>query len=141
MRPGLWCLAVTLLASAACPGNAPRLQGVVTSGGPATHLTFTSQPKTTTVGHSLGNVTVAAQDDAGFTDTTYTGTITVTLANNPTGAILAGSTSIAAVAGVATFPNLTVDRPGSGYTLGATAPGLVGATSDTFIVLLVATAL
>src|SRR5207244_2321229 len=53
---------------------------------------------------------------------------------NPTGATLAGTTTVNAVDGIATLADLSVDRPGSGYTLAATASGLTGATSTTFAV-------
>ena len=39
-----------------------------------------------------------------------------------------------AVGGVATFPGLTIDKPGSGYTLTATTDGLASATSASFAV-------
>jgi hypothetical protein len=45
---------------------------------------------------------------------------------------LAGSTTVAAVSGVASFSNLSIDEAGSGYTLTAAAPGLTSATSTTF---------
>jgi hypothetical protein len=49
------------------------------------------------------------------------------------GATLAGTTTAAAVAGVAIFSNLSIDRSGT-YTLVATAPGLTEATSAPFTV-------
>src|SRR5439155_1060914 len=41
-----------------------------------------------------------------------------------------------AIQGIATFSNLRIDRPGSGYTLAASAGGLSGATSVPFAVTL-----
>jgi len=48
--------------------------------------------------------------------------------------------TVAAVQGIATFNNLRIDRPGSGYTLAASAGGLSGATSASFAVTLTFTA-
>jgi uncharacterized repeat protein (TIGR01451 family) len=41
---------------------------------------------------------------------------------------------VAAVGGVATFGNLSIDEAGAGYTLAASAGGLAGATSNPFAV-------
>src|SRR5439155_21798876 len=48
--------------------------------------------------------------------------------------------TVAAIQGIATFSNLRIDRPGSGYTLAASAGGLSGATSVPFAVTLTFTA-
>src|SRR5439155_908344 len=47
---------------------------------------------------------------------------------------LAGTTTVNAVDGIATFADLSVDLPGSGYTLAVTASGLTGAASTAFAV-------
>src|SRR5207237_617386 len=60
--------------------------------------------------------------------------VSLSLGTNPSGATLSGTTTRGAVDGVATFDNLSVDRPGSGYTLAATAPALTGAASTSFAV-------
>jgi len=100
---------------------------------PATHLVFTVQPTNTTAGSTISPaVRVAAQDDAGVTVTSFTGTITVALGANPGGGTLSGTTSVAAVNGVATFSTLSINNPGNGYTLVATTTGLTGATSAPF---------
>src|SRR5439155_455940 len=61
---------------------------------------------------------------------------TVTLGSNPSGGTLGGTMTVSAVQGIATFADLRIDRPGSGYTLGASAAGLSGATSTPFAVTL-----
>ena len=71
-------------------------------------------------------------DSYGNTATTFNGDVTLVLASNPTGATLGGTLTVAAVNGVATFSNLTIDKPGSGYTLTATSTGLTSATSFSF---------
>ena len=99
----------------------------------ATHLVFTVQPTNTTAGSTISPaVRVAAQDDAGNTVTSFSGTITIALGTNPAGGTLSGTTTVTAVNGVATFSNLSIDRAGNGYTLVATAAGLTGATSAPF---------
>src|SRR5207247_1691204 len=45
---------------------------------------------------------------------------------------LSGTKTVAAVAGVAAFPGLSINQAGGGYTLSATAPGLTAATSAPF---------
>ncbi|HEV8400704.1 MAG TPA: PKD domain-containing protein, partial [Gemmatimonadales bacterium] len=99
----------------------------------ATHLAFTVQPSTTTAGSTISPaVVVAAQDGGGSTDASFSGTISIALGANLSGGLLAGTRSVSAVNGVATFSNLSIDRAGSGYTLQATATGLTGAASAPF---------
>ncbi|HEY3219295.1 MAG TPA: hypothetical protein VGJ80_01065, partial [Gemmatimonadales bacterium] len=101
----------------------------------ATQLAFTVQPTGTTAGSTISPaVRVAAQDGVGNTDATFAGPITVALGPNQNGGTLSGTTTVAAVNGVATFSNLSVDRAGSGYTLTATASNLTGATSAQFTI-------
>jgi alpha-tubulin suppressor-like RCC1 family protein len=61
-----------------------------------------------------------------------TNAVTIALGVNPTGATLSGTTTVTPVGGVAKFTDLGIDRPGTGYTLAATAPGLTGAASAPF---------
>jgi PKD repeat protein len=99
----------------------------------ATRLVFTVQPTSTTAGSMLSPpVRVEAQDNAGTTDPSFSGTISVALNPNPSGGTLSGTTTATAVNGVATFSNLSVTQAGNGYTLNATASGLTGATSAAF---------
>ena len=99
----------------------------------ATQLAFTVQPSNTTVGSAISPpVRVSAQDGVGNTDPSFNRTISIALGANPSGGTLAGPQTIAAVNGVATFSNLSIDRAGNGYTLQATAAGLSGATSAAF---------
>jgi hypothetical protein len=58
-----------------------------------------------------------------------------TISTNPGGATLGGTTSQAAVGGLATFNNLTLNKVANGYTLSASSGGLLGATSSPFNVL------
>ena len=99
---------------------------------PATNLAFTTQPQSTQAGQTMPAVKVTARDASGNVVTGYTGLITVALGANPSGGTLAGTKSVAAVNGVATFSTLSINNVGSGYTLTASASGLTGATSAAF---------
>jgi len=104
--------------------------------GGASQLAFTVQPATTTAGATITPaVKVTAKDAAGNTVTAFTGNITVAIGTNPSGGSLAGTKTIAAVSGVATFSDLSINRNGTGYTLTAASSGLTGATSSAFNIL------
>jgi Big-like domain-containing protein len=109
--------------------------------GGANKLAFVVEPVNAAVGAPITPaVKVQVQDAAGNPVTTATNAITLTLGTNPTGATLGGTTTVNAVNGTATFPDLTLDRPGTGYTLSAAAPlpppGLTGTTSAAFSVVM-----
>src|SRR5439155_1269161 len=92
---------------------------------PVTQLVFTQPPTTTTASAPIAPpVQVTAQDALGNTVTSFSGSVTVALAANPGGDTLSGTKTIAAVNGVATFSDLSIDRAASGYTLRATTSGL-----------------
>src|SRR5205823_5104880 len=93
------------------------------------------QPTSATAGSVITPaVRVVAQDALGNTATSFTGNVSVALGSNPGGATLAGTTTMAAVAGVATFGNLSVDKAGTGYTLTTSATGLTGQPSASFVI-------
>jgi subtilisin family serine protease len=101
--------------------------------GAASHLVFATQPSSPFQGSAITPaVQVTAQDVLGNTATGFTGSILVSIGTNPSSGALSGTTTIAAVAGVATFADLRVDSAGAGYTLTATASGLATATSVPF---------
>jgi hypothetical protein len=60
------------------------------------------------------------------------GNVTIALAENPGGGTLGGTLTATAVDGVASFSGLTVNAPGTGYEIEATANGLVTATTRAF---------
>src|SRR5437667_463869 len=103
---------------------------------PATHLGFTQQPPMTTpAGTAIAPpVQVAALDAAEHVVQGFTGAIGLALEPASNGGTLSGGTPINAVNGIATFPSLSVDKAGTGYTLRATASGLTDATSSAFAV-------
>src|SRR5437667_10950873 len=73
-----------------------------------------------------------ALDAAGNPVPSFTGSVTVALGSNPGGSTLSGTTTVAAVNGVASFSPLTLDKTGTSYALTATAAGLIPATSSGF---------
>lgn len=136
----LW-LAVSLVVTAGCPDGVRIVRAGTSSGGgssagaPATHVVFRATPTTVSAGVTIDPaVQVVAEDSTGVTDTLYTGTVTLALGNNPGGANLTGTLTIAAQRGVTSFSDLRIDVPGSGYTFTASATGLVGASSASFTV-------
>ncbi len=84
-------------------------------------LAFTTQPTNTTAGAPLPTIHVSAEDGAGQTQSSFAGRVTVALAANPGAGTLAGTLTVAAVSGVATFSDLRIDQGASGYTIAATA--------------------
>ena len=122
----------TLTASATGPAAATSAAFNVTAG-TATQLVFTVQPTSTSAGSAITPaVEVTAQDALGNTASGFTGNVAVAIGTNPSGGTLAGTTTIAAVGGVATFGNVSIDRAGVGYALTAGSTGLAGATSGAF---------
>jgi hypothetical protein len=101
--------------------------------GPPSQLRFTVNPTNTFSGRPLlPSVRLSALDQFGNVATDFTGMVTLALGASASGGSLSGRTTIPAVAGVATFADLSIDRAGTGYTLSASAPGLTGATSASF---------
>ncbi|MGE3857126.1 MAG: hypothetical protein AB7G21_09245 [Dehalococcoidia bacterium] len=123
-----------------------RVDGVTAfaATGPASQLAFTAAPAIAVTGsvqpQPVGNAlfytqpVVEIQDAVGHVAATATDTITISIKAG-TGAVdatLLGTTSRAAVAGVATFTDLKIDRPGTGYILVASAAGLTLGESAPF---------
>jgi hypothetical protein len=103
-----------------------------TGPGPATQIAFTTQPSTSAAGVAMETVVVTARDANGAVATGYTEFVNLAIGTNPSsGAIVTGTTRIAAVAGVATFPGISLNKVGAGYTLVARDEAL-SATSSTF---------
>lgn len=96
----------------------------------ANKLAYQQQPTNATAGSSISPaVTVLVQDTYGNTVTTDTSSVTVAL-NSGTGT-LSGTTTVAAVSGIATFNNLSVNLVGA-KTLRVTDASLTAATSSSF---------
>jgi len=122
----------TLSATATALTSATSTAFNVTAGA-ATKLSFTVQPSNVAAGLSIAPaVQVTIEDAGGNIVTTATNSITMAIGTNPSGGTLSGTTSVAAVNGVATFANLSINKSGTGYTLAASATGLTGTTSSAF---------
>ena len=121
---------------AACGGPGSGIIGIAEGGGSTTTprtLTFIVQPAGGNADDIITPaIQVAALDSAGATDITFAANVTITIGGNPTGGFLGGTRTVVAFGGVAVFGDLTIDRPGSGFTLVATAPGARAATSAGF---------
>src|SRR2546422_492059 len=101
--------------------------------GRARLLAFTQQPSTTVAGAAISPaVQVTALDAAGNPVPSFTGSVTVALGSNPGGSTLSGTTTVAAVNGVASFGDLSANKTGTSYALSATATGLNPTTSSGF---------
>src|SRR5207247_8560481 len=99
----------------------------------ANHLAFTVQPSNTLAGPAMSpSVSVTALHPAGNPVPSFTGSVTVALGNNSGGSTLSGTTTVAAVNGVATFVDLSLNKAGTGYTLTASASGFAPVTSTPF---------
>jgi len=119
-----------VVALAGCSGSP---SGPATAFGAAAKLTFVVQPSDAIVGAAdTPAVQVAIQDARGNTVTTATTSITLGIGTNPGTGTLSGTTTVAAINGVATFANMRVNTLGAGYTLTASAATLTGATSHSF---------
>ena len=95
----------------------------------ATQLVVTQQPPSTVKVNTGFGFQASIEDQYGNVVTTAANSVSVALANNPTGAKLGGTLSVNASQGVATFSGLTINKTGSGYTLGVTSSGLTAAVT------------
>jgi hypothetical protein len=84
----------------------------------------TEPPSTVDTGSTFG-LTVRVEDSLG--NAVSGSTVTVALGSNPGDATLGGTLTATVVDGVATFSNLTLSRPGTGYTLTVTDSAIAGA--------------
>ena len=107
-------------------------------GGPATHFVFQTIG-TTPAAWEFGtpfvtpgtpfSVAVNAADQYGNTDPNFSGSVTVALANNPSGATLGGTLTATASEGLAEFSNLTLNKSGRGYTMSAAGESMTGTSA------------
>ena len=97
---------------------------------PATQLVVTTQPQPSVIAGNGFDVVVQAEDPFGNTDPSFTGPVTLALANGPKGATLGGTLDLVAEAGVASFSGLILDKVGPDETLQATSSGFAAATTN-----------
>jgi hypothetical protein len=100
----------------------------------ASQLVFLQQPANAVTGASFSPaVKVAVEDSFGNVLTSdKTDQVTLAIGTNPAGGTLGGTTTVTVKSGVATFGKLSIDKPGSGYTLIASSGTRTGATSTSF---------
>jgi streptogramin lyase len=95
----------------------------------ASQVVITTEPPSTVKVSAAFGLQASIEDQYGNVVTTDTNTVKVAFANNPTGATLSGTLSVAASQGIATFSGLEINKTGTGYTLQVTSSGLSPATS------------
>jgi len=111
---------------------APATTAITVVPAAAKQLVVTAEPPADLTAGAGFTVTVAAEDANGNVDSTFGGSVTIALANNAPAGTLGGTLTVAAVNGVATFTDLFVNNPGSGYVLQATATNVASATTSAF---------
>jgi hypothetical protein len=108
---------------------------------PKDHLVVTSPPSPTDdTAHTIFpnqtfDVEVSAEDASGKVDPAFNGNIIIAVQNpgaNPGGGTLDGTRTLPATNGRADFNHLTLDKPGTGYTLQATNPTAGSVTTAPF---------
>ena len=105
------------------------------SAGPA-QLGFGQQPTTVIAGQFIFPwVTLEILDAAGNLIPTATNPVTLSIQDNPGGGVLSGTVTRSAENGVATFSDLSIDKPGNGYTLKAESGWMTEAVSSSFDVI------
>ena len=90
-----------------------------------------SRPAQVIAGDSFG-VVVSAEDPAGQVDPAFSGSVTLAMGNDPTGATLGGTLTVTASHGVAVFDGLTINQLGTGYTFTIGSSSFASVTTDPF---------
>jgi hypothetical protein len=104
---------------------------VVTPSAPAQLVINAEPPSTVTAGVGFG-LSVSDEDAYGNLETGYGGEVTLGLAAGLAGAVLGGTLTETATAGVAAFSGLELTRAGEGYAIEAAGGSLTSATSVAF---------
>ncbi|MEI6675227.1 MAG: invasin domain 3-containing protein [Verrucomicrobiota bacterium] len=105
---------------------------IVFTAGAASQLAFATQPATAVHNATITPaVTVRIEDPYGNL-VNSSANVTMGIGNNPAGGTLAGTQTVAASAGTATFSTLSINNAGIGYTLAASSGSLTADTSSAF---------
>lgn len=113
-------------------GATTTFTATATAGAPA-QLAITAEPTDGIAGAALTPLVVEIRDANGFVVTTANNPVTVALETDPSGVNpLGGTLMVAAVNGIATFSDLTLDVAAQGYVLNVTAAGLTSAIGTAF---------
>jgi hypothetical protein len=110
--------------------TAATTSGIAVTPAAATHLVVTTEPPSSVTAGSGFSLKITAVDAYGNVATSFTGSVTIALANNPGGSTLGGTLTVTALHGIATFSGLTLNKVGSGYTLKSSSGGLAAATTS-----------
>ncbi|MCH7912468.1 MAG: VCBS repeat-containing protein, partial [Deltaproteobacteria bacterium] len=103
----------------------------------ATKVVFTVQPSNAGGGEANSPaIQVEVRNGADALVTAAVNPITLSIGTNPSGGTPSGTLTVAAVNGVATFSDISIDKLGTGYTLVASATGLTSDTSTAFNIVL-----
>lgn len=97
-------------------------------------IRFAQSPGPAIAGDPLSPVVVEIRDSSGHVVADDTSRVTITLGANPGNTTLKGTPTVAAVAGIASFHDLNIEKAASGYTLVATLPGFPQDNSAAFSV-------
>jgi hypothetical protein len=129
-------LRLTLSGTYTLAANSSGLSGVISDPfvvlPAASRVVFVTQPMNVATGSAMyPAVVVQIQNDLGQVATTNTSSVTLAILDGPDNGSIGGTTTVAAVAGVATFSNLQFAVKGQ-YTLVAYDGSLAADTSDTF---------
>jgi Big-like domain-containing protein/invasin-like protein len=119
--------------SATINGTAITQQATVTvNPAAASTLAFTTQPSNTQANAPITPAVAVEIRDQFGNHVNSSATVGMAIGTNPGSGTLAGTTSKAAVNGVASFSDLAINNTGTGYTLAASSTGLSNATSAAF---------
>ncbi|HEY1325791.1 MAG TPA: choice-of-anchor U domain-containing protein [Casimicrobiaceae bacterium] len=121
----------TLSASSAGVSGAASSPFNVVAGAPV-QIVFVQQPSSSAPNAALAPPVTVRLLDASGNATSATAPVSISIGSNPGGGVLSGTTTVNAIGGIATFTTLSIDKPGTGYTLVATGAGLTAATSAPF---------
>jgi len=122
-----------VVAAAACDDGTGHF-GTSPISSSTSRVGFVVQPTTATAGATMTPaIQVGIQNAAGVTVGSATAPVTLSIASGPSGAILSGTLTRNAVNGIATFNDVSIDKPG-GFTLTATSGNLAAGTSAAFTV-------
>jgi hypothetical protein len=119
-RAGSQAINVVDAANSAVTGSAT----VSVSAAAASKLAFTQQPGAVVAGVAINPAVVVQVLDRFNNPVTADNIdqVTIAISTNPAGGVLSGTTTVTVHNGAATFSNLSINAPGTGYTLAASAP-------------------
>jgi hypothetical protein len=124
---------LTLTSGCWFKANVPTLDEQPLGKGPV-KLAFMAEPTGVAAGVVMPAVKIAIQNADAESVADATNSVLVALGGGSPSHVLKGTLSMTPTDGIATFADLQIDVAGSGYTLVATSPDLVSATSARFTV-------